>query len=109
MKRRGVLVAIACLFVLAVMGGQRRVSAEGSERHLLYVAVPGIRNEVKWGGIGILVFDMDHGHRLLRRIPTLPAEPGHEPEAMKGICASAKTGPHDQNARRRTTMKPIRQ
>ena len=47
-------------------------------------------------GIGILVFDIDHGHRLLKRIPTLTAEPGQEPEAVKGICASAATGRHRQ-------------
>lgn len=63
-----------------------------AERHLLYVAVPGIRNETRWGGIGILVFDMDHGHRLLKRIVTLAPEPGQQPEAVKGICACAKTG-----------------
>ncbi|HLK58176.1 MAG TPA: hypothetical protein VKU00_16535 [Chthonomonadaceae bacterium] len=63
-----------------------------AEEHRLYVAVPGIRNEVKWGGVGILVYDMDHGHRLLKRIPTLEVAPGQEAEAVKGICASAKTG-----------------
>src|SRR5262249_47334881 len=63
-----------------------------AERHLLYVAVPGLRNEIQWGGIGLLFFDMDHGHRFVKRIPTLLPQPGQEPEAVKGICASAKTG-----------------
>ena len=66
-------------------------AADAAERHLLYVGEPGIRSDVEWGGVGILVFDMDHGHRFLRRIPTLETEPGKAPEAVKGICASAKT------------------
>ena len=61
------------------------------ESHLLYVAVPGIRNYAEWGGVGILVFDMGDRHRLLKRIPTLTAPPGEPPEAIKGICASART------------------
>jgi hypothetical protein len=46
-------------------------------RRLLYVAVPGIQNHypdnnynLKYGGIGILVFDMDHRYRFVKRIPT---------------------------------------
>lgn len=62
-----------------------------AERHLLYVAEPGIRNYVESGGVGIIVFDMDHGHRFLRRIPTLDTVEGKAPEAVKGICACAKT------------------
>lgn len=61
------------------------------EHHLLYVAVPGVRNYVEHGGVGILVYDIDAGHRFLRRIPTFPQ--GEEaPEAIKGIAASAQTG-----------------
>ncbi len=68
-----------------------RTASSAAERHLLYVAEPGIRNYVEWGGVGILVFDMDHDHRFLRRIPTLETAPGKMPEAVKGVCASAKT------------------
>ena len=62
------------------------------ERHLLYVAEPGIRNYVEWGGVGILVYDIANGFRLVKRIPTLAARAGKEPEAIKGICANAATG-----------------
>lgn len=62
------------------------------EQHLLYVAVPGIRNYLQWGGAGILVYDIGRGHRLLRRIPTLPVLPGQAAENVKGVCASAATG-----------------
>jgi len=61
------------------------------EHHLLYVAVPGIRNYVDYGGVGILVYDIDAGHKFLRRIPTWDVGAG-QPENVKGIAASAKTG-----------------
>ena len=61
------------------------------ERHFLYVAVPGIRNEIEYGGIGVLVFDIDHGHKFIKRIPTWTVPDGAQPEDVKGIAASAKT------------------
>jgi hypothetical protein len=60
------------------------------ERHLLYVVVPGIRNYLEFGGAGILVFDMDAGHKLVKRIAT-PASKEESPENIKGVCASAVT------------------
>ncbi len=63
-----------------------------AERHLLYVAVPGIRNYPEWGGIGLLVYDMADGYRLLRRIPMPVLSPGPNVENVKGICAHADTG-----------------
>jgi hypothetical protein len=62
------------------------------EEHLLYVASPGIRNYTQYGGVGILVFDIDHGFRFVKRIPTLDVSPGQQPENVKGIAASAETG-----------------
>ena len=44
--------------------GSRGPRAKGSERHFLYVAAPGIRNYLEFGGAGILVFDIDNGHTL---------------------------------------------
>lgn len=60
-------------------------------KHLLYVAAPGIRNYVEWGGMGVLVYDIEDGHRLVKRIPTLTAPPGGSAENVKGICANAAT------------------
>src|SRR5262249_50100052 len=68
------------------------VSAGGGGKRLLYVAVPGIRNYVEWGGIGVLVYDIDHGHRLVKRISTFEAKPAGEPEGGKGVCACGQTG-----------------
>jgi DNA-binding beta-propeller fold protein YncE len=62
------------------------------ERRYLYVATPGIRNYVEYGGIGILVFDIDDGHRFVKRIPTWKPAEGKAPENVKGIAASARTG-----------------
>ena len=63
-----------------------------AERSFLYVAVPGIRNYVEFGGIGLLVFDRDDGYRFVKRIPTWPVLSGEQPENVKGIAASARDG-----------------
>jgi DNA-binding beta-propeller fold protein YncE len=77
-----------CLLI-AVLAPMRVGTA--SERHFLYVAEPGIRNYVEYGGVGVLVYDIDAGHRFVRRIPTFPAVAGQEPENVKGIAAHAGT------------------
>jgi DNA-binding beta-propeller fold protein YncE len=58
---------------------------------LLYVAEPGIRDYLEYGGHGILVFDIDHGHSFVRRIPTGGVDEKGKPLNVKGICASAIT------------------
>ena len=64
-----------------------------AERRLLYVAAPGIRNYLEFGGHGLLVFDIDNGHRFVKRIATAGLDPKTgKPSNVKGICASAKTG-----------------
>ena len=56
----------------------------------LYVVCPGIRNYLEFGGAGILVFDIDHGHKLVKRIAT-PASREAMPDNIKGVCACATT------------------
>jgi DNA-binding beta-propeller fold protein YncE len=56
------------------------------------VAVPGIRNYVEYGGVGILVYDIDAGYKFVKRIPTWDVPLGQMPENVKGIAASADTG-----------------
>ncbi len=68
-----------------------RASAQPTPRRLLYVASPGVRNYTEYGGVGVLVFDGDDGHRFLRRIPTFEPGSPKAAENVKGICASAKT------------------
>jgi len=62
---------------------------ETMERHLLYVAVPGIRNYLEYGGHGLLVFDVDHNHKFVKRIPTAGMNDSGQPLNVKGVCASS--------------------
>ncbi len=64
---------------------------EAAQRRLLYVATPGIRDYLEYGGHGLLVFDIDHGHKFVKRIPTGGVNESGKPINVKGICASAKT------------------
>ena len=57
-------------------------------KHYLYVAVPGIRDYLGYGGHGILVFDMDNNHRFVRRIATNGFHPDKTPSNVKGIAVS---------------------
>ena len=63
-----------------------------ADRRFLYVAEPGIRNYVEYGGVGVLVYDIDAGYKFVRRIPTQQVPDGAQPENVKGIAASAATG-----------------
>ncbi|HWA27968.1 MAG TPA: hypothetical protein VG734_20115 [Lacunisphaera sp.] len=67
--------------------------AKPMQGRYLYVAVPGIRNYLEYGGHGVLVYAIDAGHKLVRRIPASGGtnEKG-EHSNVKGICASAVTG-----------------
>src|SRR5579864_9819110 len=81
-----------------------RTPAQQTQR-FLYAALPGVGggNNLKYGGAGILVFDIDHGHKFVRRIPLQGAPPppgaalnrngpgGAGQEAIKGIAANAQT------------------
>ena len=87
MRATGFLIA-GCLAAVAVAGQ----SGNTIERHYLYVAEPGIRNYVEYGGIGVLVFDIDDGYRFVKRIHTWETPKGKEPENVKGIAASSVTG-----------------
>ncbi|HLJ91667.1 MAG TPA: hypothetical protein VKU02_00605 [Gemmataceae bacterium] len=77
----------ALVLLGSMASGMRSAEPANKERHLLYVAAPGIRNYLQYGGAGILVFDMDHGHRFVKRIET-PASQVPKPENIKGICAN---------------------
>jgi DNA-binding beta-propeller fold protein YncE len=79
---------LACMNRTAILAGE---FDPGQEHHLLYVAAPGIRDDLTVGGAGILVFDIDRNHAFLKRIAT-PASDQKKPENIKGICADAATG-----------------
>ena len=66
-------------------------NASQAERKLLYVAVPGIRNYLEYGGHGVLIFDIDYGHRFVKRIPAAGLGESGQPLNVKGVCANAST------------------
>src|SRR5262245_45930270 len=74
-------VIFACFFATAASAGERRY---------LYVAAPGVRDYLEFGGAGILVFDIDDGHKFVKRSPPPETDAG-KPANMKGICACAST------------------
>jgi len=57
-------------------------------KHYLYVAAPGIRDYLGFGGHGILVFDMDNNHAFVKRIKTKGFHPNKKPSNVKGIAVS---------------------
>jgi hypothetical protein len=63
-----------------------------AQKRFLYVATPGIRDYLQYGGHGVLVFDIDQAHRFVRRIPFRGLGNDGRPLNVKGICASAATG-----------------
>ena len=60
-------------------------------RRFLYVVCPGVRDYLQFGGAGLLVFDLDDGHKFVRRIPT-SASSAAKPRNVKGVVASPATG-----------------
>src|ERR1041385_8284734 len=82
-------------FAIAVwcglVAGLIEVVDAADERRLLYVAVPGIRDCLEYGGHGILVFDINAGHRFVRRLPSGGLDEKGHPLNVKGVCANVKT------------------
>ncbi|MBV9183517.1 MAG: hypothetical protein JO356_19615, partial [Acidobacteria bacterium] len=86
---RSPLILLVTLLMSVHLGAERR--------HYLYAAVPGIQNHypennynLRYGGIGVLVFDMDHEFRFVKRIPTWKLDAGKTVEIAKGIAADAE-------------------
>jgi hypothetical protein len=96
MNRRmlaGVVGLLAVLAALAAPGSGQQV------QRYLYAALPGVGggSNVNFGGVGILVFDIDNGHKFVKRVPLQGAPPPPtargtvSQEAIKGIAAHAGT------------------
>src|SRR5438132_610980 len=64
-SRRGFF-AVAALVLLPVFCSAQ----ETGLRKFLYVAEPGVRDYLEFGGHGVIVFDMDNGFKFVKRIPT---------------------------------------
>ena len=78
-------------FFLAACFQSAAAQAQSPPQRYLYVVCPGIRNYLEFGGAGILVFDIDAGHKFVKRIAT-PASREEMPDNIKGVCACAATG-----------------
>ena len=89
-KRYLVVLLVLCPLLLMVMA--TKVSAQNAKKsavkHYLYVATPGIRDYLGYGGHGILVFDIDNHHRFVKRITTKGFHPDGTPSNVKGIAVS---------------------
>jgi len=58
--------------------------------HYLYVATPGIRNYLGYGGHGLLVFDIDDHHKFVKRISTKGLKEDGSPSNVKGVDVSVQ-------------------
>ena len=65
-----------------------KVDRKDAIKRYLYVATPGIRDYLGFGGHGILVFDMDNNHRFVKRIKTSGFHPDKTPSNVKGVAVS---------------------
>src|SRR5678816_1249642 len=83
---------VSAATVTATATATATVKVKPADRRLLYVAVPGIRNYLEYGGHGVLVFDIDRGHAFVKRIPAAGLGTNGKPLNVKGIAASAATG-----------------
>ncbi len=90
---RAALLSVLTLWLafatMAESGTSERVKT--GEQRRLYVAVPGIRDYLEYGGHGVLVFDIDHGHQFIKRLPLAGLDEKGQPLNVKGIAANAAT------------------
>jgi hypothetical protein len=88
--KSAVLLLLGVLLTAMTGPVKRAAHAKNSpvSRHFLYVAVPGIRDYMGYGGHGLLVFDMDHQHKFVKRIETRGFHPNKTPSNVKGIAVS---------------------
>ncbi|HEY2150089.1 MAG TPA: hypothetical protein VGH34_04730, partial [Vicinamibacterales bacterium] len=94
--------SVCALLVVAATLLVQRTQAQ-QNRRFIYAALPGVGggNNMSYGGAGILVFDIDHDHKFVKRVPLQGAPPpdpsatgrgrGNAQEAIKGIAAHAGT------------------
>jgi DNA-binding beta-propeller fold protein YncE len=84
----------ACLALLVALAMLMPAVRAQQKQRFLYAALPGVGggNNLKYGGAGILVFDIDRGHTFVKRIPLQGTMPDNgRQEAIKGIAAHAPT------------------
>lgn len=83
---------LAWLLLAGTMVPQAAPASAQDARRLIYAAVPGVSNYEQFGGVGVLVFDADNGHKFVKRIGTWSTYRREAIEPIKGIAAHAATG-----------------
>ncbi len=87
------LIFFASMFAICGSGFAQSNLPSSTELHrYLYVATPGVRDYLEYGGHGILVFDIDAGHNFVRRIPLGGLNEAGKPLNVKGVCVSLTLG-----------------
>jgi DNA-binding beta-propeller fold protein YncE len=89
MNARALLVSalsVTVAVIVSVLAGHAQ-----QPQHLIYAGVPGVGNNASHGGVGILVFDADHGYTLVKRITTWATPENGRAEGVRGIAANAAT------------------
>src|SRR3979490_2178241 len=90
--RNAVLFLTIGLSTLTISPSGSLLLAQGLPvHHYLYVATPGVRNYLEYGGHGLLVFDMDNNFKFIKRITTGGLDDKGEPSNVKGIVVSVYT------------------
>lgn len=77
----------AWIIPLTINEGTPTATAGGTG-HYLYVATPGIRDYLGYGGHGLIVFDIDNHHKFVKRISTQGFHKNGKPSNVKGIAVS---------------------
>lgn len=92
---RSLSIALVSTFLVASTANPVAGQEENrGTKRFLYVASPGVRDYVNWGGHGVLVFDMDDHHKFVKRLPLAGYGVNASGKVLnvKGICACAATG-----------------
>ena len=76
---------LLCVIPWLCFAAIRSDGADSGIKHYLYLSTPDAA-QPGGSGSGILIFDIDQGHRFVRRI----AVPAFSKEGLRGFCASAR-------------------
>jgi DNA-binding beta-propeller fold protein YncE len=87
-SRIAMLVPLVAAAIIIFISACTSTNSSTVTKRYLYVAAPGIRDYLGYGGHGILVFDIDDNHRFVKRIATKGFHPDGSPSNVKGIAVS---------------------
>jgi DNA-binding beta-propeller fold protein YncE len=83
------------VFVMVLIVAWKPVTVQAQQtptiKRYLYVATPGVRDYLGYGGHGLQVFDMDNKYKFVKFIPTSGFHPDGKPSNVKGVCVSLAT------------------